>query len=223
MDKFIVWDWNGTLQDDLPISLAVVNQNMRTLGRPPVDADTYRDCFDVPISRMYKNLGVSDNELSRFLDRMQDEYLRIYDDMVASAGFKKGAVEAIDFASAHGVSHVVLSNHLKDAVLKDLTRLKKLEAFRDVLAWPDQKTQFSHSKGIFLASYMMQHSLSGKNGMIVGDTEEEVRISRSLGLVSVAVMDGYSSRAVLEKAKPDYLIEDLTELKPILRQRGFAA
>jgi len=221
--KFIVWDWNGTLQDDFSISIAAANQALRALGRQPVDADRYRECFDVPIDRMYRNLGLSEEQVAYCLATMQDAYFELYDEMVVSVDFRCGARDILDFASARGVTHVILSNHVKEIVAKDLTRLNKLDAFHEILAWPSKETQFTHPKSDFLASYMQCHDLRAEDGIIVGDTVEEIRVARALGLVSVAVSGGYSSISVLEKAKPDYLIHVLPDLKPVLRERGFVS
>lgn len=221
--KFIVWDWNGTLQDDLSVSMAALNHTMERLGKPVIDADRYRECFDVPIARMYRTLGLSEAEIADCLAPDNNSYFDIYDRLIDAVDFRHGARDVLDFASAFGVLHVILSNHLVDVIHKDLMRLKKRDAFKDILAWPDKKSQFAHPKGDFLSDYMDRNGLKAQNGIIVGDTPEEVKAARQHGLVSVAISGGYSSLGLLEDARPDYIISALPELKPILEERGFAA
>lgn len=195
--KFIVWDWNGTLQDDFTVSLAATNMNLQNLGKPEIEAGTYRECFDVPIDRLYRNLGLSEEEITHCLTSMQDNYFETYDKMVAHVDFRPGAREILDFTSAQSITHVILSNHLVEAIAKDLHRLQKRDAFHDILAWPNRETQFAHPKGDLLAVFMKRHDFRSENGMIVGDTPEEVKIARAFGLVSVALSDGYNSLPVL--------------------------
>jgi phosphoglycolate phosphatase len=221
--KFIVWDWNGTLQDDFHVSIAAANQALQAFGKQPVDADTYRDCFDIPIDRMYRNLGLSEEETLCCIATMQDAYFELYDRMVVSVDFREGARDVLDFASSCGIAHVILSNHVTEVIAKDLTRLNKLDSFHEILAWPDRETQFSHPKDHFLASYMQRHDLRAEDGIVVGDTTEEVKVARKLGLVSVALSGGYHSLSILEKAKPDYIIHALPDLKPVLQEEGFVS
>ncbi len=221
--KFIVWDWNGTLQDDFCISIAAVNHALSALGKAPVDAERYRECFDVPIERTYRNLGLSEEEISRCFADIKDAYFELYDEMVTATDFRPGARDILDFASARGIAHVVLSNHVASAVTKDLRRLGKLDAFHEILAWPCREVQFSHPKGDFLVSYMNRHGLRPEDGLVVGDTVEEIRLARDHGLVCVAISGGYTSLSLLEEAKPDYIIHNLPELEPVLRERRFAA
>ena len=47
--RHIVWDWNGTLFDDLDIVVASVNVSLRSVGAPPIDADEYRAVYQRPL------------------------------------------------------------------------------------------------------------------------------------------------------------------------------
>ena len=59
--------------------------------------------------------------------------------------------------------------------------------------------------------------------MIIGDSVEEIHIAREQGLISVAITGGCVSEKRLRAEKPDYVIHALTELKPIMQERGFAS
>lgn len=52
----VIWDWNGTLLDDLPVILAATNAALVALGGRPVDADTYREHYARPVKRFYERL-----------------------------------------------------------------------------------------------------------------------------------------------------------------------
>ena len=51
---------------------------------------------------------------------------------------------------------------------------------------------------------------------VVGDTPADVTCARALGARAVAVTTGFSSRADLLAAQPDHLLDELSELLPIL-------
>jgi len=52
----VVWDWNGTLFDDLHIVVDAVNVSLHELGAPPIDADGYRDHYTRPVRLFYERL-----------------------------------------------------------------------------------------------------------------------------------------------------------------------
>ncbi|MFF2747823.1 HAD family hydrolase [Kitasatospora sp. NPDC058048] len=61
----IVWDWNGTVRDDLGDHVAALNATLPALGGRPVSVDTYRSQHRVPIRSFYDHLlgrSISDEE-----------------------------------------------------------------------------------------------------------------------------------------------------------------
>ncbi|MEW1615639.1 MULTISPECIES: HAD family hydrolase [unclassified Streptomyces] len=52
----IVWDWNGTLLDDLDHMVDAVNRCREAIGEPHVDAATYRQEHCLPIRRFHDRL-----------------------------------------------------------------------------------------------------------------------------------------------------------------------
>ena len=52
--KYIVWDWNGTIIDDVGIALDAVNDMLREKKRPEITLEQYRQAMDTPILRFYE-------------------------------------------------------------------------------------------------------------------------------------------------------------------------
>lgn len=68
------------------------------------------------------------------------------------------------------------------------------------------KEQLINNAGIKLSS----------DDMFVGDTGIDVMTAKSLGIKSVAVLSGFRNREILEGYEPDYIINDISELKKII-------
>lgn len=49
--RHIVWDWNGTLLDDLGTVVAAVNDTLATLGRRPICVEEYGANYTRPVRR----------------------------------------------------------------------------------------------------------------------------------------------------------------------------
>ena len=52
----IIWDWNGTLLNDISSSLQSVNDMLAMRGKDPIDIDFYRECIGVPIVKFYERV-----------------------------------------------------------------------------------------------------------------------------------------------------------------------
>jgi len=49
----VIWDWNGTLLHDLPVTVAAANAALARLGGGPIDAEGYRDHYTRPVHVFY--------------------------------------------------------------------------------------------------------------------------------------------------------------------------
>ena len=52
----IVWDWNGTLFDDLDVVVRSVNHGLEGFGAIPIDLDGYRSHYTRPVKLFYDRL-----------------------------------------------------------------------------------------------------------------------------------------------------------------------
>ena len=72
----ILWDWNGTLLDDVEICRAVLNGMLGRRGIAPVSLDRYREIFTFPIREYYRLAGFDFSRES--YETLAEEYMRIY-------------------------------------------------------------------------------------------------------------------------------------------------
>ncbi|MBP7431337.1 MAG: HAD family hydrolase, partial [Candidatus Hydrogenedentes bacterium] len=92
--RHIVWDWNGTLLDDLDLCLTALHELGRPRGIPPVTLETYRERFTFPVVEYYKALGFDPSP--KAFEEAAREWVRMYADRVYSASWLyEGAVETL--------------------------------------------------------------------------------------------------------------------------------
>lgn len=64
MKPVLVFDWNGTLLDDAYAVLETTNAILDRFGRAAIDMKTFREHCDIPLSLLYRSLGLSQDELA---------------------------------------------------------------------------------------------------------------------------------------------------------------
>ena len=75
-DVTVVWDWNGTLLNDVELNCAIMNRMLLERGKKPLpDLETYRRIFGFPIKGYYERAGF---DFSREpYEDVADEYLSL--------------------------------------------------------------------------------------------------------------------------------------------------
>src|SRR6185295_5904332 len=53
----VIWDWNGTLLNDVPHAIETINFLLEPRGLPLMSIERYREVFVFPIRRYYETLG----------------------------------------------------------------------------------------------------------------------------------------------------------------------
>lgn len=112
-----MWDWNGTLLDDLPLVVESVNVLMERQGLEPITVADYTSTYTRPVRRFYERLfgrSIGDEEWVE-LDRVFHE---AYDEVVADhATLMDGATDALAAVAAAGMTQSLLSMYRHDPLL----------------------------------------------------------------------------------------------------------
>ncbi len=72
----IIWDWNGTLVDDVEVAVTAVNTLLVENNLPAVTVEKYREHFGFPVRKYYERLGFDFGKITfeALCDRFVAEY-----------------------------------------------------------------------------------------------------------------------------------------------------
>lgn len=76
--KHIIWDWNGTLLDDVEVVINIMNSLLEKREMTVINKDRYLEIFDFPVKNYYTKLGF-DFSLEPF-EKIANEYVELYRD-----------------------------------------------------------------------------------------------------------------------------------------------
>lgn len=218
MIKLAVFDWNGTLIADTQPIVEGVNKELEVLGRSPITVDIYRKYYDVPIANFLENIGVDPNVIKEKSKEASEAFHAYYEPRVARVRTRVGAREALGHLARKKIDMVILSNHTMEGIYLQLERLKLTHYFDTVLANDEKGAEYFSGKLHRLQAHMQSHNIAPSEVIIIGDTVEEVRIARDLGIRVACITGGYNSTQRLKQAKPDSIIHKLTDLPPALEK-----
>ena len=72
----VIWDWNGTLIDDVDMAVFCINKLLPLYNAPVITAQRYREIFDFPVRKYYEHLGI---DLKKNLfEEIRDQYVKHY-------------------------------------------------------------------------------------------------------------------------------------------------
>lgn len=218
MIKLVAFDWNGTIFADTFAIYESDNEVIKLLNLKPVSFKTFQENFDVPVEKYYLALGVSKEELNQKAFEAQKIFHSNYEARAARVRTRAGAKELLNWLSENNIDSVIFSNHIIEAIKKQLKRLEIENFFSEILANSHLETAFkTRSKKEKLKNYIDEKNILPGETLIIGDTIEEIEIGRELGTITVAITHGNCSISRLKAKKPDYLINNLKDVVGIIK------
>ena len=218
MIKLIAFDWNGTIFSDTRACYESVNEVLKFLGLKPATLKSYREHFDVPVTRAYLGLGVSEEQLKSKATEIVQTFHTNYEIRAAKVRTRAYSKELLEWLSKNNIKSVIFSNHIDEPIKKQLRRLNIEEYFSAVLANSKLDSSLKgRNKQEKLREYIQSNNLLPNETLIIGDTVEELEIGKELGVITVAITHGFCSTSRLKAAKPDYLINSLREVVNIIK------
>ena len=207
----VLWDFNGTLLDDVALAVASNNILLARRGLPPIPSeDACRELFCFPFADYYRVLGL-ESEGEAF-NRIAHEWMKEYRAGENDAPLRDGALAALDFIRAAGIPQGILSATEETQLEEQVTALGIRPYFDRLFGREDI---YATDKSGIAARYRAEHPT--ERVLMIGDTVHDAETARAGGFSCVLVAGGHQSPARLRGAGvgifPDYptLIAYLSE------------
>ena len=105
--ELILWDWNGTLLDDVDLCVDALNRLLAGFGYPQrYDHERYRAIFGFPIEEYYVRAGFDFTKHS--FAELAEKYMEDYVPASAACPLADGAIDALEAFKAAGLRQVII-------------------------------------------------------------------------------------------------------------------
>lgn len=207
--KYIIWDWNGTLLNDIGASLASVNDMLEMRGMEPIDIDYYKECICVPIIGFYEKVfDMEKEDYSIIIKQYNEGYLY----HLADIGLTDGAVAALEYFRENGAKQVIVSSSNNDQLCMNAEKYGVSGYFDAILGSGDY---FAGSKIERAKDYLFRNNARKEEILVIGDLEHDAEMADTLGADCILLTSGHEHPERLGNAgKP--LVDDLFGLLEII-------
>ena len=187
----VLWDWNGTLLDDLTYAIGVRTRTFPAFGLPRIGSVAeYHRQFTFPVRRYYERAGVTDETFVAVAHAWMAEYVRGFD----TVPLHGDAVETLARFAAAGVRQAVLSATRRDMLESQIARFPIRAYFTDVLGLSDIYARSKEAVGL---DYLARCGVPAASTLMIGDTLHDAEVARAMGTGCVLVARGHQSRETL--------------------------
>ncbi len=208
----ILWDWNGTLLNDMHICIAVINMLLTKRKKPVINAEQYKRIFTFPVKEYYIKAGFDFNQES--FEKPATEFIEQYYVRMHEAKLHQEVNEILEYFKEKKFRQIIISAMKQDALLESV-RGSMLENYFTCIAGIND--HYAHSKVESALKVMKSQQLKKKQTCLIGDTLHDFEVASALDIPCILVADGHQSRNRLEKL--DCMVVDkLTGIKKVFNK-----
>lgn len=193
--KHIIWDWNGTLLNDIALCLQVLNRLLARRGRTSITQEDYRRNFGFPVIHFYEYLGL-ETDTSSF-QQVSREFIEDYESCwFEECALHTEAANVLAQLKQQGISHSVLSAAKQEALSAGIHYFGIHMHFLGLTGADNIYAEGKIAKG---RHWIQQLDWDPKEIVLIGDTVHDYEVAQAIGTDCILMAHGHHSYSRLKK------------------------
>ncbi len=181
----IIWDWNGTIFDDLDLCYRIYSRLAIIFDFDELSIQEYRRLYRFPLDQFFYDRGFRGD-----INRLALEYRKIYTKGVNKCRIHPGARKLLREFTARGIPQHVVSAHNHNDLQYMIERYKLRRHFSSVNGLSGIE---GGSKQKLAVSVLERENLPGSSVLFIGDTDHDYDVALSVSAESWLVAEGHSA------------------------------
>lgn len=205
MKKHWIFDWSGTLVDDMGIVVDATNFVFQEYGISKMGRETFRKEFTLPYDIFYRRYLPDAS-----MEEVESRFRKGFAESKVKVTVLPYAREFLDALKASGCKLYILSS-MDEQGFEAQAKILGLDGyFEETYAGVLDKREV-------IGQMMETHSMGQQDTVFVGDMTHDVETAHHAGVMSIGVLTGYNTAELLGSSEPDIMVKDLSVLQGMMK------
>ena len=204
MAKTFIFDWSGTLSNNVDDLCKVYELMRQELGGKPLTKEQIRATFTLPYMKFW-NL-----HFPNLTKEKQDELYKKFMNQIRNAKIYPTTKETILHLHQKGHKIFIVSSDHHSTLIPEIEESGLKEFFTEIKGE-------SYEKQYAISYLLKKHNLDPENTFYTGDTSGDIEAGKIAGVKTIGISWGFQSKKILAESKPDFLIDDIVEIKHLFK------
>lgn len=218
LPRLIIFDLDGTLVDSVPDLAVAVDRMLAQLGRAPAGEARVRTWVGNGAAMLVRRALADSAEPARVAavtDAAQQQALALFQQIYRQENGRQtrlypGVSEVLAVLAEQGIALAVVTNKPLQFTEPLLRQLGLAEFFQIVVGGDCLPQRKPHP--LPLLHVCERLGVPPAQGLMVGDSRNDVDAAKAAGMVSAALTYGYNHGEPVTVSEPDWLLDDFREL-----------
>jgi phosphoglycolate phosphatase len=190
----IIWDWNGTLLNDIGICIEAINTMLERRNHPTISRPEYLEIFTFPVKDYYVKAGF-DFTIESF-DDIAIEFMDLYFQKLKYALVFPGAFKVLNTLKQNNFYQIMISAMEHDSLVKSVKEKEFYQYFDFIAGINDH---FAGGKIENARNTVRKLNIDPERTLLIGDTIHDYEVAGELRIQCVLISHGHQSASLLER------------------------
>lgn len=204
--KHIIWDWNGTLINDVDLCINITNSMLKQREIPLINVNIYKSIFGFPVRNYYEKVGFDFSKES--FESLANEFIREYDGSKLGCYLHDGVEDLLKKCNNIGITHSILSASNICGLVDTISHYQIDKYF---LGINGLSNNFAQSKVEVGKNWINSLEFSKKDLLLIGDTLHDFDVARELEIDCILISNGHQNKEIL-KSYTENVVESIRAL-----------
>ncbi len=191
----IIFDWNGTLLNDMAVCIEAMNAIMGPRGLEPLTPEKYKQIFTFPVRDYYQTAGFDFSKEPFEIPAM--EFINAYHNLISKATLFAEVKSVLEQNRQNGLRQIILSAMEHDALVAMVKQFGIFEYFQAIQGINNHFAGGKIEQGKLLIA---EHVINPETTVLIGDTLHDFEVAQALGVRCILVSYGHQHKARLKQA-----------------------
>lgn len=208
----LIFDFDGTLTDSIPPAVEAIQKMLAELGLP------YKTKEEINLHVGYGEIplvsGAIGSSEPKLLKTAMEVYFKHYvQEGIKSAPLYPNVRELLEYFK--NKTKIIVSNKKDEFIKLILNHHRLTHHFTEILG--GDTAPCLKPDPCVIIKLIEKYKVSPKQTLFIGDMTVDIETGKNAGVHTCAVTYGFHPRSQLEKLNPDFLIDDILELKELIQ------
>ena len=208
--KHIIWDWNGTLLNDVDYCRRIINRILVENELPKLSLEKYREIFTFPVQDYYKEAGLDFSKTS--FEILGKEFIDEYESKKLTCSLHDNATNVLLSIHKAGIGQSVLSAYLHENLVNILNHYNLTQYFENIIGLDNI---YAGSKTHLGLSLIDKLKLPKHEILFIGDTLHDAEVAEAMGVNCILIANGHQVKEKL-MLNNNMVLENINQLQNYL-------
>jgi phosphoglycolate phosphatase len=184
----VLWDWNGTLLDDMDVCIDSINVLLGKRKLPLLNREKYRSVFTFPVKDYYRLVGF-DFEKEDY-EPVAMGFIHEYRKRIVDCKLFPDVKHALNEIQSLGYKQYIVSAMEQSFLLETIERAGIKHYFNGIAGITDH---LANGKAGMAEAFLNSQNINPEDTWLLGDTLHDSEVATQLGLNCILVADGHQS------------------------------